>query len=154
MFELVSRRSFEDARSEITAPERNIRRMIHSILKRGKYIPPEPILPFERAIQLATVALNEAEAGHAPPDRLDLLRQWVVDVYDLQERGMEQAMREQQARQAEVQAETMSNPMAPAPMIPQAQAGPPMPPDAPPPGAAPPLPAGPEMPGPPPPMQP
>lgn len=148
-WQLADLPDFEAARNEAVAPDELIRKQLDGILDSGTYSPPEPYLDFARATQLCSRALQRAEVEGAPEARLELLRTWLVDVHDLQQRGIQQAQKEQAAQQAEVMAEQAGMP-GPAPMGPPMPGpGGPMPPGPMPPDLGPMPPAGPPMPMPP-----
>lgn len=124
-YELADVPDLESARLRVTAPSELIQRRLDRILESGEYLGPEPYMDLARAVQMAAVAVQHAELQDAPEERIDLLRDFLIDTQALIERMNPPA------------------PPAPPPMDP-AMAG--MPPGGPllaPPGAPPMLPPGP-----------
>jgi len=75
----------DNIRSLLNAPIDIVDKNIELILEKGKFIPPEPMMNLDLARQRATLALLRAESEDTPPDRVELLRRWIVQIDELQE---------------------------------------------------------------------
>lgn len=65
----------------------DIERIVEKMLDEGEYEPPEPYMDLQLALKKVQQALNKAKRDGVEEDRLDLLRDFLMDVHALQQRA-------------------------------------------------------------------
>ena len=67
----------------LTSDNRNLEKMIETMMDEGKYFPPEPYQNLENAVRKVQQAYLMYRVRNAPEDRLELLRQYMEDCQTL-----------------------------------------------------------------------
>jgi hypothetical protein len=98
--------------------------LLERILDEGEFIPPEPFFDLDLALKKAQSTYNLAIIRRVPEDRLDMLRGWMRQCFELQSRAQVEAARVN-AQAAGMNQQTMS-PGAGTPPAPGVTGAPPM----------------------------
>ena len=80
--DIASLADFPDLKSAtelITAPRRNVDRVLEKMLDDQEYIQPEPTWPIAMCLKLGVLKYQEALCDGLDADRLELLRRWILD---------------------------------------------------------------------------
>ncbi|MEE9546382.1 MAG: hypothetical protein V3V65_02685, partial [Hyphomicrobium sp.] len=86
-YELLDVPDFESAAGRVSAPRQLILRQLDSMIRTGKYVAPDTYMDLELAIRETVISIQRATLDEAPEDRIQLLRDFLVDVQALIEEG-------------------------------------------------------------------
>lgn len=121
-YELLDVPDFESAAGRVSAPRQLILRQLDSMLRTGEYVAPDTYMDLELAIRETVISIQRATLDEAPEERIQLLRDFLVDVQALID----------EAKPAEPAAPPMGPEMPPGDMMPPDMMPPEMPPGVPP----------------------
>jgi len=103
-----------------TASIEDVRRLIENMLEYGIYESPEPYMNLDQTKQMMQSAYLSARSEGCPDDRLDLLRQFMSDIDDMQAKAKEAAAQQMMlAQQQAAMAQGGMPPVAKPEMAPQ-----------------------------------
>lgn len=88
---LIDFPDLEDYTDLETAPYELIRKILSQIVNKGEYIPPNPYLPNQLCLTLATLELCRAEMNNVQEEKLQLLRNWIDDVNQIRAQNTQAA---------------------------------------------------------------
>jgi hypothetical protein len=98
-------------------------KIIEDMLDEGVYSPPEEYMDLTLARQLALEYMNYAKLQDCPEDRLDMLRDFITQIGDIQNSVLQAQMQQQMAAQQAATPPANPTPTPTSPLIPNVNQG-------------------------------